>query len=691
MTSKFIDDMIDVSWSADSAPAMPHGRFTAVNKTMMHVDKGDRDYRAQLEVSADFQMCGRRKRCEINDHYTNFSGYNKKYITDVGTFDAMAALEEFSRVTIEKRLVKEDTYTLLSQQVQADSHEAFIYNMLISWLKAKMYRESGGKDDVFTVKTSPYKDSHSIYALDGIDEDRDHLISIGFPVDDDMISDNHWVLRTRDNYWSRPFVLHYNAAGQYQEQFYLLHVFGRNQVTSLNFDVALPSLDTRSLLLDPVNGRGSLPSGFDSIPWGSPDMIWTWIMDYVRLNRVEQGFAAAMEALGAMAVHPTFPTLEACVWQKAQLVVVLGQFSPTRGRIRTILEGEPYVPFAAAPEFVIAEGKAPARFITASAVMNYYMWYGLYAIIHNEANTRHDWRSTFSSISEELRALVSPTARACAVSAITGREYSTCMSYGSAFFVDTKDMDNVTELKNVTALDGTVGTSVPIDAVYAPVSGSLIAGTLAGDLEVIQHLKALQTVKTEGQRGMHYDKVALLKLSSMYRMFGYDTTLRDNHSRAERTVWAAARECVVEPASLGFDPTNMTSWSLERVVQRPGRHCDLPSLPSILHPGEVRMSYDRPMINITNWQTRANTLRPIVTLAKKQAVHFLVKAPLEYNSVAFTTRKGTVPTKLKDFHTVITEAPPMKPEGRKITETMTMDSASTGEHSETVTFAESNS
>jgi len=429
MNKQFIKDTLNVDFARNYRPVIKDGRFTMVNNTIVTASQSGANYRADLSLSTDFQYAGREKQTYVNDGYTDYSGFNKKYISEDGVFDPMAALSEFSRVHAEKRIVKEDTFAVLGRQIQTDSHEAFILNMLITWLKARLYKDNQCTDEILKVKTQPYRDAHVVVALDQAAEEHEHEIELGFPVDPEELVGAMWVLRARDNYWARPFVSHYSAGAPSQAQFYLSHVMGRKVTTALNFDVELPGLDTRELLLDEVNGSNELPADFSEIPWTQPDIIWSWVMDYIKLNRLEQAFAAALETLGALSAQPMPSSMEATQWQKCKLTVVVAAFSPTRARIRSVLEGDPYKPFAAAEEFLIHEVSTMNHFLTACAITNYYMWYGLYTLLHNEARQRSDWRTVFTSVADELHVLYTPVMRAACISVITGREYSSCMSY----------------------------------------------------------------------------------------------------------------------------------------------------------------------------------------------------------------------------------------------------------------------
>jgi hypothetical protein len=665
MSKQFIKDLLNVRFEQNFEPIITDGRFSMVNNTIANVNNAGERYQCDLSLTGDFQFAGHFKRSETVSGYTDYSGYNQKYITEDGVYDSSLAVAEFARTSIERRLVREETRAVLDRQDQGDSHESFLYNMLISWLKAHMYAQQEGKDYLFSVKTKHYEDSHVRVPLDRADAEHTYEIELGEPVDEDTIVLGNYAVRDKDNYWKQPYVLHYNAGGEGQEGFYLAHVHGRTRVSDLNFDVKIKGLNTAELLLDPVNGSNAVQLDLNKIPWDKPATIWSWIMDYTRLNRLEQAFAAALEVLGAMAIQPQWSSMEACVWQKAPLVVVLAQFKPTRARIRSNLEGEPYRPFAASAEFMLSEARCDENYFIASALTTYYMWYGLYTLLHNAGRELDDWRVVFNSMNDELQILKTPSMRAAAVSVATGKEYSTCMNYGCSVYVDTSPLESIYEMA-VVPLDGSTLKKVPINAIFAPVSGCLVLGTLAGDFDVVQHLKGIQTICGYNADLEYKDLDELLPIVNMYRLFGHDVQLQDVLTKQIVQPWAPSRECIIEPSSIDFDIFEMKKLRVYDSEHREKRSHVLPNVRQLLKNGDTTMTIQQPTLKMTMFGRRTKEIRASVTRRRnKKEVKFLVKAPITYNSVAFTARAVDIKEK-SGFRRKETEVPPTKPEGNKI-------------------------
>ncbi|APG76047.1 hypothetical protein 1 [Wuhan insect virus 26] len=549
--------------------------------------------------------------------------------------------------------------------------------MLASWLSARLYRDNKDTDNILRVKTSPYSDSHVICPLDREAEDHIHEIELGPPVDQELINGATWMLRAKDSYWNRPYVLHINGATTGQVEFYLSHVLGRKRRSALNYDVEIEGLNSRELYLDIVNGDGSEPGWFHEIPWTSPDILWSWTLDYVKLNRLEQAFAAAFETLAAVAIQPQWSSLEACAWQSSQIVVSFGAFSPTRARIRSNLTGTPYTPFAEASSFMLDEAAAPTHYFTAAAIANYYMWYGLYTLLHNEARTRNSWKTVFSSVADELKMLYTPMMRAACVSVITGREYASCMNHGAGMYIDMSSMYKQKYIGPLVPLDGTVGTSVEIEAIYAPVSGGLVLGTMTGEFETTAHLTGVRALECKGVVGKAFDLKELSVLATMYRLFGYELELKDYQTGIIKRTWAPVRDCVVDPATIEFDPISPRLWMIEGAQPREGRRHIIPTPQNLLSGEPVVIVHQKPTISVTKWKSRTKPPRPFIATSRVKApVQFLIKAPFEYNPISFEAKE--VPShkfKLSDFQEGKSQVPPKKPEGQKILNQRTAEPA----------------
>jgi len=665
MLTEFIKTVLNYTFDRNIIPTFKFGRFTLVNNTYATVTHAGSEFHADLSLASDFTVAGRNKKVSIQGSYTSYAGYNGKYISEQGVYDPLAALAEFSKSDVEKRMVKEETFAQMCTMTHSDSHEAFIYNMLITWLRAQLNKYNDTEDYNLQVKVSPYRDSHATVPLNGSVDDHTYNIQLGPPVSVDAIQGVDWTLRTKENYFSRPYVLHYNGSNKAAEAFYLIHTQGRTKTSALNFDVPLPPLDARQLLLDPVNRHASVDMALDEVDWDTPETMWDWIMDYVRLNRLEQAFASVFETLGAMAFQPNYSSQEANLWQHAKMVLVLGEFSPTRARVRTNLEGVPFVPHAPTQQFMLSESHMPKQYMMASAMANYYMWLGLYAVLHDHARSRSEWRSVYSSMADGLEILYSPLMRAAMIATVTGHEYASCVTEGAGMYVDISPLTNIKRIGGIVPGADNGRTEIPINYIPAPVSGALVLGAVNGDYDAVAHLTAHQTFTGHGLNYAYELRDALV-LSNTMRLYGHHTEYK-NHTTGEIIKpWAPVRDCVIEPSSLWFDPDSPAVIAPSYSYIREGRSH---TLPNIHHLTARETSFSlliaRPVITSCDWQKRWVPSRPYVQVrTRPKEIKFKVTAPMVHRPVAYrATTTYVKPTPTEAFRVEVTETPAAKPEG----------------------------
>nr|UXL82808.1 coat protein [Conidiobolus adiaeretus totivirus 2] len=677
MLTKFIQDIVNVDLSRRYGTGRADGRFNFVNNTQVVVRKEEIQYKTELVVSGGFQFAGRRIRVVEQTSATNYSGINKKFIDENGVYDPLVAVNEFARAASDRRLVKEDTNAILARQTFQDSHEAFILNMLISWLKADLYREGQNTDDVLKVKTSPYMDSHVICPLDQEAEEHTYEVPMGVPVPAELIEGAAWIRRSNNNYWSRPYVIHYTCGRKGKEEFYLAHVQGRRRNSALNFDIDIQGIETRDLLLDPANGVDYEYTNYNAIPWTDPETLWGWITDYVHVNRLQEQFAKAFELLGAIAAQPQWTSLEACHWQDAQMVVVIPSFCPTRARIRMNLEGLPYMPNVDTMTFLSDEASPPSKYITASAIANYYMWYGAYTLLHNQARSRDDWRSVFDSNVDELGVLTTSVMRSGCISAITGKEYATNFDDNCAMYIDFTPMFDRTHLGPLKRLDNTFDEYFEITSMFAPVSGALVLGTLVGLYDSTCHLAGFKMFTGRGALGTIYTMEESLFLANLYRMFGHEAIFRDLVSKTEFVAWAPVHDCIVDPSVIEFSALQPRSLMLVDTQRREGRSDSLLPPAALLDGKPFTVTVVKPTIRPRQTYKVARVVKPVPQLPRAvKPVKFIIKAPMTYDPVKFKARLISDPSfKRPDFQNLTTEIPPTKPEGPTIVATDTAEDA----------------
>jgi len=121
MSHKFINDLLNVSFLRNYNQNIQGGRFSMVNDSVVTVKAQESSYNCDMSLTSDFQIAGKNKRMDVILGHPDYSGYNRKYITEDGIYDASLALTEFARTTIERRLVKEETFSVVNRQEQGDN------------------------------------------------------------------------------------------------------------------------------------------------------------------------------------------------------------------------------------------------------------------------------------------------------------------------------------------------------------------------------------------------------------------------------------------------------------------------------------------------------------------------------------------------------------------------------------------
>jgi len=429
------------------------------------------------------------------------------------------------------------------------------------------------------------------------------------------------------------------------------------------------------VLLDRVNSvQPAINYDTTLIPYHEPDTLWDWIVDYVRLNRLEQQFAATFETFVACGFQPDPSTQEASSWLNARLNIVLSSFSPTRARVRMNLTEDPYYEAPESKDFIIDTSvHASSRFIN-GAIENYLMWYGLYALVHDEARDRSNWRSVFESTANHLSELYTPEMRAFCIANIIGHEVPTYMTTGCGMYVDLANMRDVTALPIRVDKEGLGRTSIPVDAVYAPVSGSLLLGSYSGDFEVLKHIKSILKFTGRGINAIYEDD-ELLTLATIYRLCGHDITLREQRTNKRVIPYANVNECIPEPASVFFDSKTTDVLLPESNDPRDGRTHPMPQLKYILDHNEVTVVIQKPNIEPILYRSAVSPLDISYKPKRRQRTTLVGKVQPKYIATTSKFRAtGTDEKGKQGFRYEQIKVPPTKPEGKKV-----MEKAATGD------------
>jgi hypothetical protein len=238
------------------------------------------------------------------------------------------------------------------------------------------------------------------------------------------------------------------------------------------------------------------------------------------------------------------------------------------------------------------------------------------------------------------------------------------MNYGCSIFYD---VSALRDIKDIPVAYSNVAMqyreAIPVNAIFSPVSGSLLLGTFSGDLEALQHLKSVVDIDTHGSIGEIYDNVSVLKLANMYRLFGHNMSVRDSLSANITTPWGRAQECIIEPASIEFDPNTPHRWLLHDSNPRPGRNLPLPNIVVLADFDQVAYVIRKPNIRVCEWASRTREVIYTVSSRKKAVpVTFRVLAPLVSQKLRFQAKVPERPKPVPSFREAQATVTPHKPE-----------------------------
>lgn len=665
--SQFVKSLLDFKFDKSYEPKYEEGRFSLVNRTLVTLASSANRFQANLSVSSDFQVTGTKFVVREHEAVTDYSGYNKKYIQDDGTYDSVPAFEEFARHPFGVKVTREESFALMKGTIQTDSHEAFIYNMLVSWYKAKLYTDTKSQSGIMKLKTNGFEDAH--VTMEYYSESATvHQIRLEAP-NTEFKGDIMINYRTVNNYWSQPYILRYSANSQEQTNFYLSHLTGRSGLSGLNVDIPISGIDTSLLLLDPIGGEKVGALDWSAVPWTKHETLWGWILDYVQVNRLEHAFAASFELLGSMAAQPMPSFHEGNMWHKMRLTVNLGRFQPTRARVRSNLEGEYYARNTLASEFMQHEASHPKMYLVTSAVLNYYAWLGLPALLYNESQKYDRWNEVFNSGAGSLAILATPEARAAIVSMLVGKEVATSMNQSAFLSYNTAPMANSLRITDYKCVGVGYPSVIPLKHVHPYVSGNLVLGTISSQLSMVANLHATTTFSIDDTRTL--SQVAAWQLATAYRLFGQEVEVCEEKNGLPFTPYANGKECI-PPLSAFLKHTNHR----ERHVivdcrARLGRQEYLPS-PAILHQlGEWTMTVTTPVLEAVNWKDKRRPLVSTMSLERQcQVVEFKVRANTSFSQQVMRVINPRMTNQLEqDFRQDHEDLAPLRPRAIEIATT----------------------
>jgi hypothetical protein len=616
----FLKSLFKYTYARSYEPKFQQGRFTILNHISTGLNWNNRNIDANCDAQVDFQVTGLPVDVLIQDTSHSYLGYNRRYIADDGTYDAKAALEDLTRNPVGSRIARDEIDLIVRTFRHEDSHAAYIYCMLISWYKAKLYKDTKGTENVIKIHQSGFSDSHMQFDHFG---SADMVLEAKLGPPAESVEHLDVIFRNKENYWEKPYVLRYTAGSPEQVAFYIYHLAGSDGTSGINVDLRIPGIDTTQLHLDPIASDTGVVPNFAAVPWAKAETIWNWIADYVRLNRVEHEYVAALDILCALSAQPSPSSHEAHFWQGVRFEANFAAFSPTRAYIRSNVEGEPYQTDTIAHDFMVNDSVHPSLMLLNAALMNYIMWMGLAATVYNESQSYDDWIDVFDGYSGDADVLLSEHCRAYLISMVFNKE---CISYSQPTAFLTIRTEGMRGRKTIYGVDSVTKQQkmIKLNAVPAYVSGALVLGSVATDVQLYRNVgpKLSFAVSDDGT----LSATEALHLATVYRLFGYDVILANERNGLQFTPYANHREILtmshsVDDHAKQYDRVLFVSANL-----RHGKTDILPS-PSLLRQlGAFTATFTIPTFEAVAWQTKRVRLQQVISLpGRRRAIEFKIR------------------------------------------------------------------
>ncbi|QJW70332.1 coat protein [Erysiphe necator associated totivirus 4] len=640
MQLAFIRSLYHFFYGGGSTPKFDKNSFSIQSNTYVTAKQGDITFASELQSTTDFLLGGFNYEVTTIPVSTELSGINKRFVGDDGMYDLQSAVLEFQRTAPGMRITRTEIEALAKSSVTNDSHEAYILNMLISWLLAKFYKDNGSVEGKLEIKYSGYEDSHVRMKFNDVTDEHTTEYELGAPVE--ILPDVEIQQRLATKYWDKPYVLRYPATSRGAASFYLLHAFGRSKRSDINIDINLESVDFDNLYVEPIGGP-SYALSIDDVPWDNPETLWSWMMDYVLLNRLEHAFGAAFELLSSIAMQPKPSFQESVVWQETALQINIAKFTPTRARIPANLEGEAYRLESESSQLIKEDVRSPVLFLICGAIINYAMWVSLYALMDNETMDLSDWRAGIQGHMGAMQVFRNRDMRAALVSIIFGKEITSLMNENcfltfSPGLMPTRKHVTVDKVKEPGYTSRLI-----LESIVPYVSGALLLGVVSSDFRTISCLRSSNSI-TADDYGT-YSVEEAIQLSTLYRVFGHDITISHDRTAEEYLMFANTSECVPCTSTIIGNTRYFDRVTAVSNLRTLGRHSSLLPLATYKNKATTTYTIAKPEIMVVKLGLRNVKVRHAqVVHDKKKEVKFHVAGRKMYAEETLVhSRNRTMP------------------------------------------------
>ncbi|UHM27576.1 MAG: hypothetical protein SOMTV1_gp1 [Sanya ochthera mantis totivirus 1] len=550
-----------------------------------------------LRPTCTFTMTGHRKEVQFSSQgHGHFYGFNRKLIDADGNLLAHEAIKQQAGQYWDRYMVGRDLGEDIRSYFSRDSHTQHIYAMLTTWLYSYVYEcshkgsfcvtDANSDEAIMTVPmlVQGYESSHHIVsAMNGSAASYMLEAKVKLPFNH---PDNNFnfVDRSKDNFMKNNYVIALPDMDELGMAFILGHVGGREGNDVVNFDIPLPpvqlgyiAVDTKSPHLDRICSLINSTRIFSN-----SDKLMGWIVRYVEHNRLHWDFTVAIEMLTRLALQPVAHSMESMWWQQGlKTVVSMPVYCPTRALLRPNLEGEPYFVHSDLRTVMFETQNSIADILTCSAISNYAVKYGMYALLDDETQSVRDWRQVMTGGEVVSTVLDNYLAYINVLNNITSYNVETAFDGELGMSYDLSEMTSfqVTQVKHLEGREAGNWGVFKIDRLVAPVSGCLLDGVVSARFRVTKHLASTMIIEGLDNNTTNYvTREDALGRAQAFRYLNCDTSWSLPYSDETYLMWASVHDWMVEPSSvINYKDDRMVELRAPITRNSCAKHCGVPA------------------------------------------------------------------------------------------------------------------
>nr|UVG55947.1 putative capsid protein [Poaceae Liege totivirus 15] len=533
--------------------------------------------------------------------HNDLRGVNKKLIrADMDTVDTIALRSFVSKAYSVKTDLRTGWVYSAEYTPVSDSHVAFIYNMMISWYKAVLWKGAYETGDAtratnllpatITVRRYNYKDSHVIVSHgEGEDGELDVTFDIGppsgvDPAGDDMVHAFSFNALSSE----RMEVVLLPNISKHANTWYIQHLVTRTNTTPFNFDVKVPGVQLQNLSTRTTSGNDALYEGDENIDWTDADSMWYWMCSYVTENRVQSQFAAAFELFSSVAYRPVADSAEGFLYSTVPTQIYIPEPHYYRARFPGLMEDEPWMTPHDAHDMMLRTGADAHALLAMAGVSNYIAHIGAVSVASEGHMVEQNLVLGAQFAIHSNTYMERPTEhRAACIYAVLGREVFTHFTSGMGVIYPTTSYTTIgrypfarrsSATSDIRGFDLTGSGLAHGGKMPLPASPALLYGKVSDQLTALQHCRPI--IKWNFANGV--DSILSLEeaftLANLYRMAGYDSTFSCVQTGATVAPYSSLKAMSLSLSTMSFNPRlNSTYQVVDFKNRNPERLSRLPT------------------------------------------------------------------------------------------------------------------